>query len=409
MEPWRRNLTFIWCTQILSMVGFGFVLPFLPFYIQELGVTDPGRLKAWTGAIAAAPGLLMGIMAPIWGALADRWGRRLMLLRATLAGCAIMAALALARSVEAVLILRTIQGAVAGTIAAAATLVAAGTPKDRLSFALGFLASATFIGYSMGPSLGGLCAEWLGYRPTFLIGAALLFLNFWLVLLFVKEVGAQPATREEEEDAVTFSPAAALRMPFLPVLLVFFILRFTRSLPFPFVPLYIQELRGTIQGAAALTGALAAATGVMSALSGLTLTRLGDRFDRLKLVGVFLTIGTLLALPIFFLQSPWGFVVLYVLAAFVLGPTTPLLEAHMSSMTSSRSRGVLFGVQAFVSSMGWFMAPIVGSAVTIALSNKHIFLFFALALALSIGVAAIAAHPRARRTVEAGRRLPGSS
>jgi DHA1 family multidrug resistance protein-like MFS transporter len=407
VEIWRRTLYLTWFTQILSLVGFGFVLPFLPFYIQEMGVTDPAELRAWVGAVSAAPALLMGVMGPIWGKAADRFGARLMLLRATLAGFLLLFSLGLARTVQMVLALRIIQGLFSGTITASATLVAAGTPKNRLSFALGFLGSSTFIGLSLGPSLGGLSAEWLGFRPTFFIGSGLLLLDFFLVLFTIPDVRGEKAKRPTQErgEGAHFSLRAAFRPPFLLLFLVFFALRFARSLPFPFLPLYIQELRGSVEGASALTGGLAALTGVVTAASGLTLTRLGDRYNRLVLLALLAGGGALLAYPIYLLTATWGFVTFYLLTAFALGATQPLLESHMSSAISRETRGMLFGIEALVGSLGWFAAPLVGSAVTIAFGLKSIFLAYALTLSLAFVVAATQARKRLRTLFLPARRL----
>jgi DHA1 family multidrug resistance protein-like MFS transporter len=291
----------------------------------------------------------------------------------------------MARRVEVVLILRTIQGMFTGTIAAAATLVAATTPKDRLSYALGFIASSTFIGYALGPSLGGLCAEWLGYRPTFFIGSGMLLVGFFLVLLFIRESppSATTETREKESGEQRFNIGAALRRPYLPLLVVFLFLRFSRSLPFSFIALYIQELQGTVRGASAVTGLVSGAAGITAGIAGLTLTRLGDRFDRIKLVGVFVGLAAVLAFPIYFAPGLTGFVLAYMGSSFFLGSTNPLLESYLSSMTSAGSRGVLFGTQAFVSSIGWFLAPVTGSLVAIAFGTRSVFLLFSLTLALT--------------------------
>jgi DHA1 family multidrug resistance protein-like MFS transporter len=397
---WKRNLYAIWMCQILSMMGFGFVLPFLPFYIQTLGVTDPAALRAWTGAISGAPGVLMGIIAPVWGTLADRHGRRLMLLRAMGAGAIGMAAMAFAPNVQVVFALRLIQGLFAGTIAAASTLVAAGTPRENISYAMGFIASAAFIGNALGPSIGGLCAEWLGYRTTFFIGAAITATGFFLVLAFVEEVHEERDEGISADRGIPFNVRLTWKLPFLPMFIAFFVLRLARNLPGPFTSLYIQELRGgTIQGSSALTGALSAVIGVLTAVSGMMLTRLGDRHDKLRLLTVFLAFSAATALPIFFVPGSWGFVGFYILSVVFLGPTNPLLESTMTVLTSRATRGVLFGVEAFMGSMAMALAPFLGSVVTIAFTLKHIFLAYGIALVFALAVAAVSRRAAARAPV----------
>ncbi len=389
MAPWKRNLYAIWLCQILSMMGFGFVLPFLPFYIQELGVTEPTALKTWTGLVSGAHGILMGVAAPIWGRLADRHGRKLMVLRAMGAGSLTMLGLALAPSVQVVFVLRLFSGAFAGTIAAATTLVAAGTPREKISYAMGFIASSAFIGHAIGPSIGGLCAEWLGYRPTFLIGAAITAAGFFLVRRFVEEVREDPQRSGSADAGIRFDVRMAFRQPFLPMFVAFFALRLGRTLPNSFISLYIQELRGTIEGSSALTGALSAVVGVFTGLSGMMFARFGDRHDKLQLLTVFAALSAVSALPIFFLSGSWSFAGFYVLSAFFLGPTNPLLESTMAVLTSRSTRGALFGVEAFMGSMAMAASPLVGSAVSIAFTLKHVFLAYALALAAALAVSVL--------------------
>ena len=146
------------------------MLPFIPFYIQEVGVTDPVQVRLWVGLTSSGTAITLAIMAPIWGILGDKWGRKLMILRAMAAGALILFLMSLAKNVQTIFVLRLIQGLFAGTVTAAATLVAAGSPKEKLSYSLGFLASSTFIGFSLGPFFGGLAAEYLGYRRAFHMG-----------------------------------------------------------------------------------------------------------------------------------------------------------------------------------------------------------------------------------------------
>jgi DHA1 family multidrug resistance protein-like MFS transporter len=378
------------------MMGFGFVLPFLPFYIQELGVTEPTALRAWTGVISGAHGILMGIAAPIWGALADRHGRKLMVLRAMAAGSLTMVGLAFAPNVQVVLVFRLLGGAFAGTIAAATTLVAAGTPREKISYAMGFIASAAFIGHAVGPSIGGLFAEWLGYRPTFIIGAAVTAVGFLLVLRFVEEVREERDENRAADAGIPFDVRMLFRMPFLPMFIAFFALRLSRTIPNSFVALYIQEGRGTIEGSSALTGALSAVIGVLTGISGMMLTRFGDRYDKLRMLTVFVGLGAAAALPIFFIPGPWSFVSLYILSAIFLGPTNPLLESTMTVLTSRSTRGVLFGVEAFMGSMAMALSPMIGSVVTITFTLKHIFLAYGIALVGALVVAEMSRRAAAR-------------
>ncbi len=388
---WRRNLYAAWLSQLLAISGFGFVLPFVPFYIQELGITEPDQLRLWTGILSAAPALSMAIMAPVWGLAADRWGKKLMMLRAMFFGTIIMALMATTRSVQAVLVLRICQGLFTGTMTAAAALVATGTPKHQLSYALGILSSSTFIGISLGPMIGGLVAEWIGYRPSFLIGGVILAIGFVIVLLLVREHEVdEPQVNEHERGPAERKPfgrlASILSVQMIGLFVLILMLRFVRALPIPFLPLYIQELRGELTGSASATGMVSAARGAVTALAAVTVTRLGDRHNRLLLVGILLAIAGVLSLPIYFTGSLWSFSVFLVLATFFLGGVEPLVQADLSSRVSPARRGMLFGVQTSIASMGWFAAPLVGSLVSIRFGIPHIFLTLTIFLFVTVAV-----------------------
>lgn len=165
---WKRNLYILWFTQTLSTMSFGFGVPLIPFYIQELGVNDPAQINLFVGILNSAPAVTMALVSPIWGKLSDRYGRKPMIIRAMASASIIIALMGMVKDVNQLVILRTFQGLFTGTVAAASTFVAAGTPKEDLSYALGFLSSSTFLGSSLGQSLGGLAAETFGNRISFL-------------------------------------------------------------------------------------------------------------------------------------------------------------------------------------------------------------------------------------------------
>ncbi len=403
MEPWKKNLYILWVAQVFSLMGFGFALPFIPFYFQELGVTEPDRLRILVGVSSALPAALMGVMALVWGALSDKIGRKLMILRALLAGALIIGGLGLAKNVETVLVLRAAQGLLTGTMTAAVTLVAAGTPRHRLSYALGLIASSNFIGFSFGPFVGGFTAEFLGYRISFFIGSALLFFAFFLVLYGVKELGvrkhgekgvpggsvvpaeqAEPAERKGSAEAAgdggegnegeAFSLKMIFRQPLLLGFILIFFMRFLRALAQPFLPLYFQEMIGRLEGASAITGTVTGLVGLATAAAGITLSRLGDTHDKITLVQIFIFIAAFVSFPLFLVRGLIPFTLFLVVTQFFMGGIEPLLHSILGVHTPPERRGIVFGIQTFIGSMGWFLSPLVGSTISVSLGIRYIFL-----------------------------------
>ncbi|HAK44536.1 MAG TPA: MFS transporter [Spirochaeta sp.] len=398
MDKWRKNLYTVWFTQFLSLMGFGFGMPFLPFFIQDLGVTDPAELKMWTGILSSAPALAMAIMAPVWGLLADRVGKKLMLTRAMIGGTIVMIGLGTAQSVYAVLVFRIMQGLLTGTVTSSAALVASGTPDKNLSYALGFVSSSTFIGWSFGPAVGGLIAEHFGYRLSFFIGAGIVCFGLILVLLFIEEPTALMAGRKPlkdgpiKDDIHTPASKAGLKMitPFVLVLFVlFFFIRLSRVLPAPFLPLLVQEMRGTITGSARITGILSGGIGLMAAISGLTLARLGDRMDRLHLLSVLIGAGVLTSALVPVIPGFTILIISQLLTFFLIGGVEPLLMSITSEQVDSTNRGFLFGIQTAVGSLAWFSSPLLGSRISIAYSTRTVYLLFSILLGVTFLISLI--------------------
>jgi MFS transporter, DHA1 family, multidrug resistance protein len=403
---WKRNLYVSWFTQILALTGFGFVFPFLPFFIQELGVTDPAELRLWTGILSSAPALSMGVMAPIWGIIADRYGKKPMILRAMIGGAAVTAAMSLAGSVQMVLVLRIVQGAFSGTMAASAALIATHTPKERLSSSLGLLSSSNFIGISIGPLVGGVASEALGYRNSFVMGALTLAIGSVLVFALIHEPRPTAATEpqpspDRASGSTVLGRLRALITPAMFTLLgTLLVIRFVKALPIPFLPLHVQELRGMLEGSASATGLLSAARGAVTALSAVTITRLGDRMSKPKLVAGLVAIGAILSAPLAFLPNLWSFSIMLVAGTYFLGGIEPLIQADLSSRAPANRRGLLFGVQTTVANVGWFLSPLFGSAVAIRFGIPSVFLSLAAFLVVTAGLTAWIAN-RSRPVVAA--------
>src|SRR6202011_421552 len=185
---WRRNLAALWLAEFTAILGFSFAFPFLPLFLhQELHIPNGPQLSFWTGIAASATGSALALPSPIWGRLADRYGRKPMLVRAMIGGGISVGLMGLAQSALQLTVLRGVQGASSGTVAAATALVATETPAAHLAWALGILSSSISLGSAVGPAAGGLAANLIGLRAIFLAGGTMLLLAAVPVLLLVRE------------------------------------------------------------------------------------------------------------------------------------------------------------------------------------------------------------------------------
>lgn len=382
MKRWKINLYTLWFSQIISLMSFNLGLPFMAFYIQEIGVTDPEQVKFYTGLIAAAPAITMGIMAPIWGMIGDKYGKKLMLLRAMLSASVILSAIGLSTKVEHLVILRVLQGFLTGTVTASGALVASGTPENQLSSALGFMSSSTFIGYAAGPAIGGFISEALGYRTSFYIGGFLMFIDFLLVLFLVKE---EKPKYIEQKKKISLKDSFNIFTPLIiSMLFILLFLRIARTIFNPYLALYLQEIRGTLEGTPKLTGIINGITGLMTAVSGITISRLGDKYNNLNIIKILAIIGIMISFLIFKAGNMTTFIIMYSLFFLFVGGIEPVIMSINSKSVPPEKRGALFGFQALMGSVGWAFAPMIGGFVSIRY-NIHtiiilipIFLSFAL-------------------------------
>src|SRR5471032_1568684 len=187
METWKLNLISVWLGCFFTGMAMSQILPFLPLYIEQLGVTDHASLSLWAGLVFSGTFLVSAVVAPLWGSLADRTGRKLMLLRASLGMAIVMMLQVFATNVWQLFILRTLMGLTSGYIPNAMALVASQVPRDKSGWALGTLSTGQVSGVIIGPLLGGFMADHLGLRTVFFVTSGLMFTSFLVTLFLIKE------------------------------------------------------------------------------------------------------------------------------------------------------------------------------------------------------------------------------
>jgi len=384
---WRRNLLFVWIAQVLSLVGFSFALPFAPFYLQELGVRGEEALRIWSGLFMAGAGIPLAIMTPVWGFLADHWGRKAMTLRATLGGAAVLLGMGLVRTPGGLLVLRVLQGVFTGTVAANLTLVVSTTPEERLGFAIGVMNSAVFAGNAVGPLIGGAVADALGFRVAFFISSLSLFCSFLVALFLVRE----EFTRRPL--LLRGSPLAAVR-GFLREYGILFniglilLLGFARFSPRPIYPLLVREIASPGLGVATQTGLINAAAGVAAVLAGIFIGRRADLAlaypGRVYVVGIACAVlAGAFFLPQGFLPSVWALAPMVFVAEFWAGGLDPVLNMLLARKVPPERRGVAFGLAGSAKSLGWSAGSLTGGALAAYLGFPWVFVTGALVFGLT--------------------------
>jgi MFS family permease len=353
---WRRNLAALWFAELTAIFGFSFAFPFLPLFLRELGIHNPSELALWTGVAAGASGFSLAVMSPVWGALADRYGRRSMLIRAMVGGAITVGLMGFARGPIDLVVLRFLQGASSGTLAAATALVATGTPRQRVGWALGVLTSSVAIGSALGPLVGGLAASFVGVRAIFWAGGVLLAVATIPVVLLVREVPTDRREEARQPALETLRRAAPGTLAAVAALLACqALIQLTYSGYQPLVVLRLLERLST--GVEALTGLAFAASGLGSAVASLTYTGIARRYGyRVVAMLAALALGGALLL------TGHGQGVVPVMAGAALagvfyGVLAPAISTMIGLETPPALQGRVFGVSSSATAIGFGVGP----------------------------------------------------
>ena len=375
MEIWKKNLYVVFFAQMIVITGVTFVIPFLPFYVKELGISNVEQAARWSGWLMGAPALSMIIVSPIWGSLADRVGRKPMIERAIFGGAISIFMMALATNVYQLLIIRIIQGVLTGSVAACTALVSANSPSRKMGFSLGLLQTGFFLGNFLGPLLGGISADILGFRNSFRITAALLFIAGWLVFFLVEE-NFTPSARGKQ--TLPFKKRVALLFKNRQLFIMFFILflvQFSIQIISPIFPLFVETIVSNPKIVSTFTGLMFAITGLMSAFSSINIGRLIEK----KPSNFILTIS-LLGTGLFFLSHAFvtnttQLILLRVGLGLFYGAIIPIANTIIGLSTPSEDRGKVFGVANSTTYLGNVLGPSFGAFIMITFSLPAVFIF----------------------------------
>jgi len=385
--PWKRTLYIVVFAQLTSTIGFSSIFPFLPLYVDHLGARTGLSVELLAGLVYSAQAFTMMLASPVWGALADRYGRKLMLERAMYSGVILLFLMAYVRSAEELVLLRALQGVVTGTFGAANALVVSQVPRERTGYAMGLLEVARGLGIAVGPLLGGLVADAFGYGPAFYVTAALLLVSGLLVTAGVKDGPVEKRSPEGQPGMfrswqhVASSPGVAATYSLR------FLCELGRSMIIPVAPLFVQTL---LVGSAHLntfSGMVVSAAALATTISAVFLGRLGDRVGYRRIILICTFLAGLFYLPQSLVNSGWQLLGLQALVGFALGGVTPVLSSLLATYTDPGEAGAAYGLDNSVNAGSRTLAPTIGAAVAVAYGLRATFVATGLLFLVSVFIA----------------------
>jgi DHA1 family multidrug resistance protein-like MFS transporter len=369
---WRRNQAAVTAAAFIGFTGFTLVMPFLPLYFEQLGVTDTSRVAIWSGVSLGVTPAVTAAVTPLWARLAGRFGRKIMVVRSLASFVVIMSLMAFVQHPWQVFALRAIQGLFAGYGALALMMAAESAPPEHTATAIGWVQTAQRLGPALGPILGGSFAQAVGLRSAFFVSAAFYFVAFLLVVIAYRETtpasraGAAPASR------VTFAMLRAWPHVTLFIGSVFALQLIDRSIG-PILPLYLREVGIETSRVPFLAGALFTMAAAAAALGNQACGWLLLRWPVRALVPYTASVAAAGAL-IFALGAPVG--VLFATAfvfGFGMGVATTAIYTAATHAVPVAARGETFGYLTTAYLIGLAVSPVVAGLIG-SVSMRAVFL-----------------------------------
>lgn len=369
---WKRNLTVAWLGCFLTGAAFSLVMPFLPLYVEQLGVTGHSELNLWSGIVFSITFLFSAIASPFWGGLADRKGRKIMLLRSALGMAIVMLLMGLAQNIWQFLVLRALLGVLGGFVPNANALIATQVPRNKSGWALGTLSTGGVSGALLGPLAGGLLADNYGLRPVFFITATVLFLCFVLTLLLIREQFT-PVNKKEMLHAREVISSLKNPKLVLSLFVTTMIIQVATGSIAPILTLYVRDLAGNASNIAFISGMIASVPGVAALLSAPRLGKLGDRIGPEKILIAALILSVLLLIPMSFVQNPLQLGILRFLLGAADGALLPAVQTLLVYNASNQIAGRVFSYNQSFRDIGNVTGPLIGSAVSASYGFRAVF------------------------------------
>lgn len=352
IPQWQRNLYLISLGVFVASIAFSIITPFLPIFLMQLGLKSNTSL--WSGLVFSINSLAFGIMAPIWGSISDRYGKKPMMARAGLGMGLTYFLMAMVHNHIQLFVLRGINGLLSGYIPAAITLVAASSRPENLNYCLGIVQAASAIGNITGPLVGGITAKLLGIRGSMVFTGILLCIA--AILPFAakvkEEIVPKPKTSILKDIAATFQNRQLVIL-----YTVWLLIQAALMAVFPTLPLLIGNI--SKQNAELYTGIIFSIVGVSTALGA----PLVGRIRNYSTVNIFrwslLACGALTALQ-GLATSIFALGALRFLFGFFNSAVTVAGNVLIAKSSDQNNQGSSFGMLNSIMSIGLVSGPIIG-------------------------------------------------
>jgi MFS family permease len=369
---WQRNLWVCVLGSFTTIVAMTLLLPFLPLYVEQLGVSDHAAIVQWSGVAYGATFFTAAMFAPLWGRMADRYGRKLMLIRASLGMAVAMSLIGLSQNVYQLVGLRLLAGLLGGYSSGSTVLVATMTPRARTGWALGMLSSGVMAGNLAGPLIGGLLPPLIGIRATFLAAGGVIFVAFLATTFLIREdVRPSRASRAAHRGGWSSIPD---KRPVVAMLVTGMLLMLANMSIEPIITVYVAQIVPDPAQVTIVAGVVMSAAALGSILSASRLGKLADRVGHWTVIVGCLMVSAALLIPQAFVTAGWQLVGLRFLMGLSLGGLLPCVATVIRHNVPEGSAGGILGYSTSSQYVGQVAGPLAGGFIGGHFGMRAVFL-----------------------------------
>jgi DHA1 family multidrug resistance protein-like MFS transporter len=370
-QDWRKQLWLIWAALFVMNVGFSLIMPFLPLYVKQMGVQG-NKVELWTGLIFSANFITAAISLPFWGGVADRYGRRPMMIRAGIGMGIVVSLMGLAHQPWQLFVLRLLQGTTVGFMPAAVAYMTTITPKDRTGYMLGMVQTANTAGTILGPFVGGILATFVGYRPIFFLTGAACMISALIALVFLRE-NFTPVAKGRRTSSLDDFATVARNGTLLAMMIVVLVQQFSVMNSEPIISLYLETLKVPVQLLEFLSGAIFSVVGVADVMASPFLGRRGDKLGYKKVLMICLG-GVAVMYTLQGFATTWWHLMLFRFGqGCFVGGVLASANALIALSSPGDFQGRAFGVSSSAMQIGNFLGPLVGGALAASYGFRWVF------------------------------------
>ncbi len=377
-SSWQVTLWAMVGIQFIMTMSFSFLSPIMPLFLPKLGVTTEAGIDLWSGILNGSTSFVAAFTSPLWGRLADRYGRKPMLIRSSCAIAVFTAFMGLSQNVWQFFAARALMGVFAGFSSTAMALVASQVPEQRLGYALGWLSTGQLVGSLIGPVIGGVLADVTGsFRIPFYCTSGVTFAAVFLVWRGVRERFVRPDASHQRRSGLRGLALMIGAAGILPLFFVLFMAQFSTRAVQPVVTLFVQEIVGNQPNLATLGGLAFSVTGLAGMMAVPLLGKHSDEIGYRRVLLICLAGATLTSLPQAFAGSYWTFVIERFGVGLFIGGILPTANALIGRMVDRASRGTVYGMTASATFLGNSLGPLTGGAIAASFGLRWVFLITA--------------------------------